>query len=62
MKVLGIDEAGRGPVIGSMFIGGFVTDEKDLDRLEDLGVKDSKNCQIAEERKLGKILERLEVL
>ena len=42
MKVLGIDEAGRGPVIGSMFIGGFVTDEKDLDRLEDLGVKDSK--------------------
>jgi ribonuclease HII len=42
VKVLGIDEAGRGPVIGSMFIGGFVTDEKDLDRLEDLGVKDSK--------------------
>ncbi|EGQ43366.1 MAG: ribonuclease H, archaeal HII subfamily [Candidatus Nanosalina sp. J07AB43] len=42
MKVLGIDEAGRGPVIGSMFIGGFVTDEKDLGRLEDIGVKDSK--------------------
>lgn len=41
-KVLGIDEAGRGPVIGSMFIGGFLVDEGDLVELEDLGVKDSK--------------------
>jgi len=41
-KVLGIDEAGRGPVIGSMFIGGFLVDESDLDELEELGVKDSK--------------------
>lgn len=41
-KVLGIDEAGRGPVIGSMFIGGFLVDEHRLEELEDLGVKDSK--------------------
>jgi ribonuclease HII len=41
-KVLGIDEAGRGPVIGSMFIGGFMVDEEKLDELEELGVKDSK--------------------
>lgn len=41
-KVLGIDEAGRGPVIGSMFIGGFLVDEQDLEELEELGVKDSK--------------------
>lgn len=41
-KVLGIDEAGRGPVIGSMFIGGFLVDEEDLDELEELGVEDSK--------------------
>lgn len=41
MKVLGLDEAGRGPVIGSMFIGGFLTDEVDVE-LEDLDVKDSK--------------------
>jgi ribonuclease HII len=51
VKVLGIDEAGRGPVIGSMFIGGFVTDEKDLDRLEDLGVKDSK--KLSDSRREG---------
>lgn len=36
-----MDEAGRGPVIGSMFIGGFLADEVDVE-LEDLDVKDSK--------------------
>lgn len=41
MKVLGIDEAGRGPVIGSMFIGGFMAEEEDKE-LEELDVKDSK--------------------
>ena len=41
-KVVGIDEAGRGPVIGSMFIGGFMVEESELDEVEDLGVKDSK--------------------
>lgn len=41
MKVLGLDEAGRGPVIGSMFIGGFLADEVDVE-LNDLDVKDSK--------------------
>ena len=56
MKVLGIDEAGRGPVIGSMFIGGFVTDEKDLDRLEDLGVKDSKKLSDSRREKIRKDL------
>jgi ribonuclease HII len=41
-KILGIDEAGRGPVIGSMFIGGFLVEEEDLEQLQGLGVKDSK--------------------
>ncbi|MDY6776561.1 MAG: ribonuclease HII [Candidatus Nanohaloarchaea archaeon] len=42
MKVLGIDEAGRGAVVGSMFVGGVLVDEDDLEELEQLGLKDSK--------------------
>lgn len=41
-KILGIDEAGRGPVIGSMYVGGFMTTSKKIKELEELGVKDSK--------------------
>src|SRR3989344_1054054 len=40
--VLGVDEAGRGPVIGSLFIAGALFDEKEINKLKNLGVKDSK--------------------
>lgn len=55
-KVLGIDEAGRGPVIGSMFIGGFMVDEEELDEVEDLGVKDSKKLSDKKRERLAKEL------
>lgn len=42
MKVAGVDEAGRGPVIGPLVIGVAVIDEKNIERLRDIGVKDSK--------------------
>lgn len=42
MKILGIDEAGRGPVLGSMFVGGVLVDESDMENLDALGLKDSK--------------------
>jgi ribonuclease HII len=42
MKILGIDEAGRGPVIGSLFVAGVKIEEKDEDRLANIGVRDSK--------------------
>ena len=42
MLTCGIDEAGRGPVIGPMVITGVLFDESALPRLQALGVKDSK--------------------
>ncbi len=58
-KIVGIDEAGRGPVIGSLFIGGFMADEKDLENVKALGVKDSKKLS---DKKRENIAEKLREL
>ncbi|HRS85583.1 MAG TPA: ribonuclease HII, partial [Methanothrix sp.] len=42
MLLLGVDEAGKGPVIGSMFVAGLVIEEDRLFDLAGFGVKDSK--------------------
>ena len=42
MLIAGVDEAGRGCVIGPLVISGYVINEKNLCRLTELGVKDSK--------------------
>ena len=41
-KICGIDDAGKGPIIGPMIIAGVSLDVKDLHKLEKIGVKDSK--------------------
>jgi len=60
MRIVGVDDAGRGSVIGPLVIAGVLLEEKDLPKLIDLGVKDSKVLsprrreQLAEEiRKLA---------
>jgi ribonuclease HII len=40
--ILGIDEAGRGPVIGPMVIAGYCIEEEKIELLKSLGVRDSK--------------------
>jgi ribonuclease HII len=42
MLISGIDDAGRGPVIGPLVIAGITINEYDIPKLIDLGVKDSK--------------------
>lgn len=42
MKIIGVDEAGRGPVIGPMVMAGAMIEEEDLSKLHSIGVKDSK--------------------
>jgi|LGVF01.1.fsa_nt_gb ribonuclease HII len=42
MLVAGVDEAGKGPVIGPMIVAGVVIEESRLPELKKLGVKDSK--------------------
>ena len=42
MRILGIDEAGRGCVLGALVVGAYLIDAGDEDALEALGVNDSK--------------------
>ena len=51
--IVGIDEAGRGPVIGPMVMCGVAIEESELDELEKLGVKDSKLLSVEKRKELA---------
>jgi ribonuclease HII len=54
MLLLGADEAGKGPVIGSMFVAGLVVKEEQLFDLAAWGVKDSKQLSADRRKVLSK--------
>ncbi|MEM4256931.1 MAG: ribonuclease HII, partial [Candidatus Diapherotrites archaeon] len=58
MLIAGIDEAGRGPVIGPMVLAIAVIEKKDEDKLLEIGVKDSKLLTPIEREKIYSILEK----
>lgn len=51
MKVAGVDEAGRGPVIGPLVMAGVIIDESQEQELTELGVKDSKLLSDAQRKR-----------
>jgi ribonuclease HII len=61
MKILGIDEAGRGSVLGPLVVCGVTLEENRIKYLERLGLKDSKKIspkrRVALYRKIDRIAE-----
>ncbi|MDR3063279.1 MAG: ribonuclease HII [Methanobrevibacter sp.] len=59
MDVLGIDEAGRGPVLGPLVVAGVVVPEKMDIVLERMGVKDSKKLTPSKRKFLSRKLKKM---
>jgi len=59
MKILGIDEAGRGPVIGPLIIAGVMLPQEKIKILEKLQVKDSKKLTPRKRTYLAKKIKKI---
>ena len=57
--VCGVDEAGRGAVLGPLVIAGVSAREKDLPKLKRIGVRDSKELKPEQREKLAKKIEKI---
>lgn len=60
-RILGLEEAGRGPVLGPMIICGVLMDENKVENLLCLGVKDSKMLSPEKRRELFPLIQELSV-
>ena len=60
-KILGIDEAGRGAVVGPLVIAGALFREQDLAKLRGMGVRDSKELDGKRREELEKKIKDLAV-
>lgn len=64
--IVGIDEAGRGPVIGPLIITGVLIEEKDSKKLKKEGIKDSKlltqKKRVLLYKKIKKIAKKINII
>ncbi|NCO11171.1 ribonuclease HII [Candidatus Pacearchaeota archaeon CG_4_9_14_0_2_um_filter_39_13] len=58
MLLLGIDDAGRGPLIGPMILAGVLIEKKEENKLKALGAKDSKLLLHTQRMKVAKEIEK----
>ena len=54
--IVGVDEAGRGPVLGPLVVAAIAVPDNDLQRLIDLGVEDSKALSRTKREELNQII------
>lgn len=59
LVVCGVDEAGRGAVVGPLVIAGVAVFEKDVAKLKKIGVRDSKELSPAQRETLAKKIEKI---
>ncbi len=59
MLISGIDDAGRGPVLGPMVLAGVLIDEKDEHKLKDIGARDSKTLTPKRREELAKKIKKI---
>lgn len=59
MKIVGIDEAGRGPVIGPLVVCGVAVEEEKLEKLEKLQLKDSKRLTPGRRKVMSRRIKRI---
>ncbi|MBD18335.1 MAG: ribonuclease HII [Euryarchaeota archaeon] len=54
--IVGVDEAGRGPVLGPLVVAAVAVPDDDLQRLIELGMDDSKTLSAAKREELNEII------
>jgi len=59
--IAGIDEAGRGPVIGPLVLAGVLVEEEQIGNLVKIGVKDSKRLTPRKREELSQLIEKIAV-
>lgn len=57
--IAGVDEAGRGSVVGPLVVAGVLFDEDNVKKLDEVGIKDSKTLTSNQREKLDKKIRHL---